>query len=204
MEGAPLVRSQRSWVQCSDLELVEGLSAQSEDAYAEIVRRHSSSVARLIRTLLGKQYGCEDVVAEVFEGLWMAPEKFDPTRGTMLAFLRLKARGRSIDIVRSEVRRQVRESNDRDGALGRVSDVDEDRISTESVRAMRAALALLPRSQAAPIYLAFFTGMTYRGVASELGLPEGTVKSRIRSGLIQLRGSEELRSYFEDQGSSRQ
>ena len=80
------------FVKWSDLDLVASLFDGSGDAYAEIYRRHSASVAAAARMILIRDHRCEDVVAEVFVSLWFFPEKFDPARGTLLAFLRLKAR----------------------------------------------------------------------------------------------------------------
>jgi RNA polymerase sigma-70 factor, ECF subfamily len=182
----------------SDLALVESFSKQNEDAYAELVRRRTSSVAWVVRTHLGRRDGCDDVVAEVFEDLWLAPGKFDPNLGTVLQYLRMRARGLSIDVVRSEVRRHSREEAAEMERPRAVQDgVERGLVVSDSVREMRQVLLSLPQSEADPIYLAYFKGMTYRAVASHLGVPEGTVKSRIRSGLIRLRNSIVLKSYFD-------
>ena len=170
----------------SDLDLVACLAEESGDAYAELYRRHAASVKAAARMILVNDERCQDVVAEVFVGLWFFPNKFDPSRGSLLAFLRLKARGRSIDIVRSETARTHREGSDRRANDEYGKDLSAVMIGAESALAVREALALLPRNESEPIYLAFFSGLAYSEVARRLKLPEGTVKSRIRSGLRRL------------------
>jgi len=176
----------------SDLELVSSLGDPSGDAYSELYRRHSASVTAAVRMILVKDQRCEDVVAEVFVSLWFFPEKFDPARGTLLAYLRLKARGRSIDLVRKEEARTRRETTSwpRWAEAG----ADAGLVGAESALAVQAALALLPAIEQEPIVLAYFSGLTYTEVALRLGLPEGTVKSRIRSGLSRLQRNRGLRS----------
>lgn len=173
----------------SDLQLAQRVVLQQEDALAEIYGRHSGSVAATARMVLGNSSACEDVVTEVFLALWLRPESFDPDRGLLLGFLRLKARGRSIDIVRSEVARRRREQyeNRNDGSYG--SEVDEQFLTSEAAEEMHTALEQLDAKEREPIELAFFTGMTYTDVAEHLDLPEGTVKSRIRSGLHHLKAT---------------
>jgi RNA polymerase sigma-70 factor (ECF subfamily) len=180
------------FVKWSDLDLVASLFDGSGDAYAEIYRRHSASVAAAARMILIRDHRCEDVVAEVFVSLWFFPEKFDPARGTLLAFLRLKARGRSIDIVRAETARTRRETSGRPQSPD--VDADDALMGAESTLAVREALLQLPAAEREPIVLAFFSGLTYGAVAVRLGLPEGTVKSRIRAGLSRLRQSGSLLS----------
>ena len=177
----------------SDSELVAALRAQREDAFDEIFRRHSRSVAAVTRMILGRRAECDDVVSEVFIGLWRSPEAFDSDRGTLLTFLRVKARGRCIDLVRSETARARREKG-QELPLGSPPDVDSSLLSAEIAAQLRRAVASLPPEEREPIELAYFEGMTYREVAAHLDLPEGTVKSRIRGGLRKLRVSGEIRS----------
>jgi RNA polymerase sigma-70 factor (ECF subfamily) len=177
----------------SDLQLAEGLLCRDEDALAEVYRRHARSVSATAATVLGNASACDDVVAEVFLALWLKPESFDPERGSLIGFLRLKARGRSIDIVRSEVARRTREERDARATRRRFRAVDEDFLDAEAVDQMRRALDSLVERERQPIELALFTGMTYREVAAYLELPEGTVKARIRAGLLHMKAIYELK-----------
>lgn len=176
----------------SDADLVSCLSEHGSDAYSELYRRHARSVASAARTILVTDERCEDVVAEVFVSLWFFPEKFDPARGTLLAYLRLNARSRSIDVVRREEARTRREVTTWPRIP--VDDADAALVGAESAVAVRSALVLLPVVEREPIVLAFFAGLTYPEVAVRLGLPEGTVKSRIRAGLRRLQRNRRLLS----------
>jgi RNA polymerase sigma-70 factor (ECF subfamily) len=179
----------REW---SDLDLVASLVAECGDAYAELYRRHSRSVTAAVNMILVNDSRCEDVVAEVFVGLWFFPERFDSSRGSLLAFLRLKARGRSIDLVRAETARRRREDAESHANMSNEMSVDSMAIASDNALAVRDALSLLHPLEKEPIYLAFFSGLTYKEVAVQLELPEGTVKSRIRSGLSHLQTDERL------------
>ena len=167
----------------SDLELVECVVLREVDAFNEIYRRHAGSVTSIARMILGNSSACDDVVAEVLLAFWLRPDNFDPNRCSLLGFLRMKARGRSIDIVRADVARRRREVVDGLSSGPYSSHPDEDILTLGLAEQLRGALGALIEREREPIELAFFTGMTYREVADHLNLPEGTVKSRIRSGL---------------------
>jgi RNA polymerase sigma-70 factor (ECF subfamily) len=174
----------QSW---TDLELVAACSDDCPDAYAELVRRHAGSVRAVVRMILGREDPCEDVVAEVFVRLWFAPEKFNPNRGTVLGYLRMSARARSIDLIRTESARRRREDMGRERPDPFADEVATGFGLSETNLAVRESVALLPPAERDPINLAFFSGLTYKQVAIELGLPEGTVKSRVRKGLARMR-----------------
>jgi len=170
----------------ADDELVSSLVLNNEAAFAELFRRYARSIGAAARLILGNSTLCDDVVAEVFLALWLAPETFDPARASLLGFLRMKAKGKSIDIVRSEtarVRRETAENAQRKEA----AEFDAAMMANESTIEVLKALASLPRREREPIELAFQQGMTYRTIAANLGIAEGTIKSRIRAGLRHLR-----------------
>jgi RNA polymerase sigma-70 factor, ECF subfamily len=176
----------------TDKQLVFAAPDVRDVAFAELFVRHSASVAAVARMVLGAaNSGSDDVVAEVFTALWSAPDKFDPDRGSLLGFLRLRARGRSIDLLRGESSRYRREQHD--ASARRSSPAIDARLETEELGdALRHAVSRLPEGERMAIELAYFEGMTYRAVAYQLDVPEGTVKSRIRSGLQRLREQVEI------------
>jgi RNA polymerase sigma-70 factor (ECF subfamily) len=186
------------FVDLSDLQLAEGVARRHQGALEEIYRRYSPSVAAAAKTVLGNWPGCEDVVTEVFLAYWLNPESFDPGRGSLLGFLRLKVRGRSIDVVRSEVARRKREESEARRSCRLPIELDEEFLISEATEQMHRALSSLVDKEREPIELAFFTGMAYADVAKHLQLPEGTVKSRIRSGLLHVRAIYEARSLAAD------
>lgn len=146
-----------------------------------MVRRHS-----------GGRVEAEDVSQDVFSRLWQRPDDFDPARGSLETFLLTMARYRTIDRLRSEGARARRE--ERDERTGRVADDSVGQaIETRALRQeVEVSLQGLPSPERTAIRLAYFADHTYREVARMLGEPEGTVKSRIRSGLRRLRAEPEL------------
>jgi RNA polymerase sigma-70 factor (ECF subfamily) len=170
----------------SDTALVAAVVGKSQDAYDELYRRHHASVAAVSRMILVDGAGCEEVVDDVFVDVWLSPEVFDATRGSVLSFLRLKARCRSIDVLRSERSRTKREERDSFAERVIVAEVDAAVLAAERADELRDAVASLPAGEREAIHLAFFDGMSYRAVATHLDLAEGTVKSRIRKGLRRL------------------
>jgi RNA polymerase sigma-70 factor (ECF subfamily) len=170
----------------ADGELVSSLVLHDEAAFAELFRRYARSIGAAARLILGNSTLCDDVVAEVFLALWLTPQNFDPARASLLGYLRMKARGKSIDVLRSETAR-VRRENTETLQQRDAPDFDSDMLAEESSAEVRKALAALPRREREPIQLAFQQGMTYQTIAAYLGTPEGTIKSRIRTGLRHLR-----------------
>lgn len=171
----------------SDVWLVVGIARFREDALAETYRRHGGAVFALARRLTGERALAEEVVQEVFLRLWNEPDRFDPERGSLRSYLLAHAHGRSVDLIRAETSRRNRE--DRDARLTAESGYDLEREVWDLAVAdqVRDALDTLSDGERTAIELAYFGGHTYREVAALLEQPEGTVKSRIRAGLVRLR-----------------
>lgn len=128
--------------------------------------------------------GAEDVTQDVFAALWAHPSTYNPDRGPMAPWLRTVARRKGIDWTRSQAafRRRHLESALPDN----IPDTAETYGAWADATAVRSAVAALPETERVPIEMAFFEGHTYRAVAAEIHVAEGTVKSRIRSGLARL------------------
>ena len=175
--------------EASDAKLVVAIGRYSQEALAEAYRRHGGAAFGLAQRLVGDRSMAEEVVQEVFLRLWNDPEKFDPDRGTLRSYLLAQTHGRSVDLVRSESSRRRRE--EREARMNAESGYDLERevIDMAVGDQIRAALATLADGEREAIELAYFGGHTYREVAAMLGQPEGTVKSRIRSGLTRLRAA---------------
>jgi RNA polymerase sigma-70 factor (ECF subfamily) len=129
----------------------------------------------------------DDVVQEVFVRLWTRADQFDSERGSLRAFLLAQTHGRSLDLVRSEMSRRRREEREARVAREAPADVEQQFERKAVADEVRAALAQLPDLEREPVELAYLGGLPYREVAIRLGIPEGTAKSRIRSGLSHLR-----------------
>jgi RNA polymerase sigma-70 factor (ECF subfamily) len=162
------------------------------DALVEILHRHGPLVYGLARRITQSPQLAEDVAQEVFVALWRRPDRFDPGRGSLRAFLAVQAQRRAVDIVRSETRRSQREarSRDRDQPVGERSPAPrpEDELERSAVAtSVRQAMTKLPPEQRIVVELAYFGGRTHREIAAELGIPEGTMKSRMRLAHIKLK-----------------
>jgi RNA polymerase sigma-70 factor (ECF subfamily) len=172
----------------SDATLVVAIARYRQGALAEAYRRHAGAVYGLARRLLGSESLAEEVTQEVFLRLWNHPDRFEPGRGTLRSYLLAQTHGRSVDVLRSEGARRRREERDARATAEGGYDLEHEVWDLATADQVRRALEALPLGERAAIELAYFGGHTYREVAVRLGEPEGTVKSRIRSGLKRLRG----------------
>jgi RNA polymerase sigma-70 factor (ECF subfamily) len=172
----------------SERELVARLAAGEEAALAEIYRLHAGLVFGLARRLLGDVTLAEDVTQEVFVYLWQQPERFDPARGTLRSWLGLLAHRRSVDRIRAESRRVASEERQDRTEVPSVtnSEVDDQLSLVWLAVRVQEALDQLPPEQREAVVLAYYGGRTYRQVAAELQIPEGTAKSRLRLALAKL------------------
>jgi len=171
----------------SDAVLVIAISRYEEHALAEAYRRHAGAVYGLARRLLASAAMAEEIVQEVFLRLWNQPDRFDPQRGSLRSYLLAQCHGRSVDLLRSETSRRDREDRDNRRTAEAGYDLEHEVLDLAVADRVREAMAALGDGERRAIELAYLGGHTYREVAVLLGEPEGTVKSRIRSGLRKLR-----------------
>lgn len=162
-------------------------SARPEDVFASVYRTHASAVYGLACRICGPVLAA-DVTQDVFTVHWRHPERFDPTRGSLRSFLMAVAHGRAVDVLRAETARYRREQRDISSRPWAEPEADQCVMERDRSARVARAIADLPAPERDAIVSAFYGERTYREVALVLGLPEGTVKSRIRSGLIRLRG----------------
>ncbi|MGI8709621.1 MAG: RNA polymerase sigma factor [Acidimicrobiales bacterium] len=175
--------------EASDGSLVLAISRYHQDALAEAYRRHAGAVFGLARRLLNDAALAEEIVQEVFLRLWNDPDKFDPGRGALRSYLLAQCHGRSVDLLRSETSRRRREENDLRRTAESNYDLEREVWDLALAGNVREAIEALPEGERNAIRLAYLGGHTYREVAIMLDTPEGTVKSRIRSGLKRLRST---------------
>jgi RNA polymerase sigma-70 factor (ECF subfamily) len=174
--------------EASDAALVIAIGRYREDALAEAYRRHAGSAFAMARRLVSDRTLAEEVVQEVFLRLWNRPDRFDPERGSLRSYVLAQTHGRSIDLLRSEMSRRRREQRDARQTADGGSDIEREVVDLSVAEQVKDVVAQLPSDERQAIELAYFGGHTYRQVATLLDQPEGTVKSRIRSGLRRLRG----------------
>lgn len=159
------------------------LCAGEEAALGELYDQYASLVFGLALRVIGERRAAEDVCQDVFLYLWERPEVFDPERGSLRTWIGTLAHRRAVDHVRREEARRRRTAREAARRATAEPDVDELAVALVSAERVRAALDVLPEEQRVAIHLAYFGGRTYRQVADELGIPEGTAKSRLRLGL---------------------
>jgi RNA polymerase sigma-70 factor (ECF subfamily) len=170
-----------------DVGLVIAIARYNGDAFAEAYRRHAGAVFGLAQRLLWERALAEEMVQEIFLRLWEHPERFDQARGSLRSFLLMDAHARCVDRIRSDSRRKEREERSARAELVADYDLDLEAHDLEIAEQVRDALSTLSDVERRAIELAYFGGHTYREVARILEQPEGTIKSRIRTGLTRLR-----------------
>ncbi|MGI9032419.1 MAG: RNA polymerase sigma factor [Acidimicrobiales bacterium] len=176
-----------SLTDASDAALVVAIGRWRQDALAEAYRRHAGAAFALARRLIVDRELAEEVLQEVFLRLWNQPERFDPERGSLRSYLLAQTHGRAVDLLRSEISRRRREEREARETAEHGTDIEREVIDRSMAEQVQGVVAGLPFDERRAIELAYFGGHTYRQVAVLLEQPEGTVKSRIRSGLRRMR-----------------
>jgi RNA polymerase sigma-70 factor (ECF subfamily) len=175
-----------------DLELLRRIATRDHAALAELYDRHSQLAYSLIMRILRSQSDAEDVLQETFVRVWLRADTYDPLRGSPAAWLLRIARNRAIDRLRARRAQPtvaVPPGADAPSAMEPItSDTPETALESHTTAGMvRTALAALTPAQRELIEAAFFEGYTHTALATRFGVPLGTVKTRIRTGLAALR-----------------
>jgi RNA polymerase sigma-70 factor (ECF subfamily) len=173
--------------QISDNELLHAIARGDEVALATCFDRYHLILFGLILRILHDRQEAEDVLQEVFLQVWRRAGDFNEARGRAFTWLVTIARSRALDRLRSAGSRarlaEAAAQTPRDEA----GDAELDAVKSEQGSIVRKALAELPEEQRRTLFLAYFEGLTQTEIAARLGDPLGTVKTRMRSGLIKLR-----------------
>lgn len=180
-------RSMDDFSEASDAQLVTSIGRYNEVALAEVYRRHGGAVFGLARRVLNSSIEAEDVTQEVFLRLWNQPDRFDPSRGSLRSFLLAQSHARAVDAIRSLNARRAREIKDAAKTARGSYDMQHEAWDLSLAHQVARALEELPEEERRVIQMAYFEGHTYVEVATILNQPEGTVKSRIRSGMRRMR-----------------
>jgi len=181
-----------------DLRLLHRIATRDEAALAELYDRHSRLAYSVIMRILGSPSDAEDVLQETFVRVWLRADTYDAGLGSPAAWLARIARNRAIDRLRA---RRIRENVAVEPAVkaraaaagGGWEPVTHETPETvldgfTTAGAVRTALATLTPAQRSLIEAAFFEGYTHSELATRFGVPLGTVKTRIRTGLAAIRG----------------
>jgi RNA polymerase sigma factor (sigma-70 family) len=173
-----------------DDQLVGLVAEKDADALEALYDRYGRAAYSLARRILTDGTLAQDVVQEVFLSLWRDARRFDAGRGTVATYLLSMTHHRAVDAVRRE--ENLRRWRTTDEALELEPDPKansvEDEVESAARRAeVRAALAVLPPAQREALLLAYFGGYTQREVAALVGVPLGTVKTRMAAGMRKLK-----------------
>lgn len=163
--------------------LVTAIRSGDQGAMAALYDRYSSIVYSVSLRVLQDTGAAEDVLQETFMQLWRNPGAFDASRGNMAAWLAVIARHRAIDALR----RRRPQTDLEDVIVSVEPDLASDADRSRAMDKVRGALQAMPAPQRSALELAYFEGLTHVEIAEKTGEPLGTIKTRIRAGLLSLR-----------------
>jgi RNA polymerase sigma-70 factor (ECF subfamily) len=169
-------------------ELLHRVAKGDSDAFEDLYDRVAGSVFGVIRRVLRDPAQSEEVAQEVMVEVWRTATRFDPERGSASTWIHTMAHRRAVDRVRASQAASDRDERvarrEQQPAYDEVVEQVEARLEQEQVRRCLGGLTELQRES---VTLAYYGGYTYREVADLLDTPLGTVKTRLRDGLIRLR-----------------
>jgi RNA polymerase sigma-70 factor (ECF subfamily) len=158
-----------------------------QDAFATVYDATSSRVFGLIVRVVRDRDLAAEVSQEVYLDAWRQAGGFDPERGSVPGWLLTLAHRKAVDRVRSVVRAQGRDQRYADQEPLEAPPSSEPVVARDEQRRVRSALTALPEAQREALTLAYYDGCTHQQVSARLGVPLGTVKTRIRDGMQRLR-----------------
>ncbi len=170
-----------------DVALLKAIAAKDEAALGRIYDRYRVILFSVLVRILNDRAEAEDVLQEVFLQVWRRAADFDEVRGRPFTWLVTLTRSRGIDRLRTLASRERVAQAGAKEAAEEFSDAATDAVRSEERNVVNNALAQLPEEQKHPLMLAYFDGLTQSEIARQLGAPLGTVKTRMRSGMIKLR-----------------
>lgn len=184
---------------------MQRIAGRDTAAWSVLYDRYSALVFPLCLRILGDRTDAEELLADIFWTVWTEPARYDPARGSLLSYLLILTRSRGIDRLRSQRRHQtVAREAQQAGTASSQGGGQGDSPLAEALLAeqrswIRQALGELQPEQRRAIELCFYEGLSHSEIAAKLGQPLGTVKGRIRNGLIHLRNA--VRSFYTESAS---
>ena len=167
----------------NDANLVAAIRSGEESGMAALYDRYSGVVYAVALRVLGDTGAAEDVLQEVFMQLWRNPNLFDSNRGNLAPWLAVITRNRAIDVLR----KRKPETDIADVVVSVQPDLDGDAGRTQAMAKVRSTLSSMPSAQRDALEMAYFEGLSHSEIAAKTGEPLGTIKTRIRAGLLTLR-----------------
>ncbi len=173
--------------QIADIKLLHAIAQHDEAALASLYDRYRLILFGLLVRIVGSRQEAEDVLQEVFIQVWRRAGDFDEQRGKPFTWLVTLARSRAIDRLRQLSSRERVAMASAQEAPAESSDAAQDTYRSEQKEIVAGALSQIPAEQREALVLAYFEGLTQTEIAARVGAPLGTIKTRMRSGMIKLR-----------------
>ena len=168
--------------------LLDAIQRRDPAAVGALYDRVGGRAFGLAYRILGETPAAEDAVQEAFLTLWRQADRLDRARGRLTSYLLTVVHHKAIDLARARSGRAARNLPLEPELITIVTDdLARDVLASLDADAVQGCLAQLPDDQRHPIELAYFEGLTHVEIAAELGIPLGTVKSRLRLGLAKMR-----------------
>jgi RNA polymerase sigma-70 factor, ECF subfamily len=172
-----------------EAELLSRVAEGDEGAFAELYDRFSPGLYSMALRIVGGSQEAEDVLQEAFHQIWRRATTYEPGRSSAFTWAVMILRNKAIDRLRA--RRRLSRTLEKAADLNYFSDIDDASaalpLRNEKEARVRSALASIPEDQKQAIGMAFFGGLTHEEIAERLSEPLGTIKARIRRGLLRLR-----------------
>jgi RNA polymerase sigma-70 factor (ECF subfamily) len=181
--------------QTADLEMIARIGRGDQSAFDALYDRLSGPLYSLALRMLGDAADAQEALQDVFLQIWSRAKTYDPQQSSVFSWTVLLTRSRVIDRLRARGRRlrvlvpstDVEEDSTEAADASTAENVADTTDKNEEAARVRSILNNLPSEQREAIELAFFTDLTHHEIAARLGQPLGTVKARIRRGLLKLR-----------------
>ncbi len=194
MSALPAVAESSLTIAGRDRDLLRRITDRDERALGVLFDHYAPLVHAIVRQMTGQRADAEEVALDAFAQVWREAHCFDQSRGAARVWLVMMARSRALDWLRSRSARErgtaaaARDFHEHAPAMGSRTPLPDHDVEREERRqAVQGALAALPEPQRVSIEMAYYGGLSQSEIAARLGQPLGTVKTRIRLGMMKLR-----------------
>ena len=170
----------------SEQELVNALQQKDQQAFSYLYDNYSAALNGLIFRMVDDRELAEDILQEVFIRIWNSFNNYDPSKGRLFTWMINLARNLTIDTMRSKGYKKQAKIHGDENSVNNISDNPKVAEVYDTI-GIRKHLALLKNDQKQIIDMAYFSGLTQDEIAKSLGIPLGTVKTRMRAAIMELR-----------------
>lgn len=175
-----------------EIELIKQIKAGDENALGELYDLYHRLLYSIVISIVKKREEAEDILQEVFVKIWEKADTFNEERGNVYNWIVTLSRNRAIDRIRSKgfnTRQKASQDVDTPDFIlkGGLFDPLETTIFSDRTELVRKALTEIPGSQRDVLKIAYYNGITQREISDHLDIPLGTVKKRMRQGMIKLK-----------------